>query len=145
MKNDKLLNTGTYMTFYAESQTVPGLFKNTTFKLDCLLKLIIPCLNDRGTRSTMRRRRRSRRSMRRRWATSPTWARTQRSSQVCLANNHCFGQCCGSGMFMPDRGSASASKNLSILKTVSKLSGNMIRVVHPGSVSGFFTQPEARI
>jgi hypothetical protein len=26
------------MTFYAESQTFPGLFKNTTFKLDLLLK-----------------------------------------------------------------------------------------------------------
>ncbi len=40
--------------------------------------------------------------MRRRSATSHTWARTQRSSQVTLANNHCFGQCCGSGMFILD-------------------------------------------
>jgi hypothetical protein len=56
----------------------------------------------RRRRSRMRRRRRSRRSMRRRSATSPTWARTHRSSQVTLANNHCFGQCCGSGMFILD-------------------------------------------
>jgi hypothetical protein len=73
MKRYKVLHI--YITVYAESQAY--------------LKLIIHCLDARGTRSTMRRRRRSRRLMRRRWATSPTWARTQRSSQVCLANNHC--------------------------------------------------------
>jgi hypothetical protein len=81
--------------------------------------------------------------MRRRSATSPTWARTQRSSQVSLANNHCFGQCCGSGMFIPDPhyfhprsrvkkipGSGSASKNLT-QKIVSNLS-DMIQDLHSG-------------
>jgi hypothetical protein len=53
-------------------------------------------------------------------------------------SNNSFYQCCGSGMFISDPNffhPGSTSKNLSILtqNIVSKLSKNMILVVHPGS------------